>query len=153
MRITLVKQQDETDCGAACIATVAKSYGKRISIPKIRNLAGTDTKGTSAKGILKAAGQLGFTCKAIFSKEKKLKKDFPFPIIVHLKKEVLSIMKCSIKQEKTKCCWQTLRVLFHGLKKMNSWDGGQGCFFSLFQAQILKRQMIPNPSLKDSCTF
>lgn len=49
MRYYNVKQQDETDCGAACIATIAKYYGKRISITKIRNIAGTDTKGTSGK--------------------------------------------------------------------------------------------------------
>ena len=87
MRYYNVKQQDETDCGAACIATIAKYYGKRISITKIRNIAGTDTKGTSGKGIVKAATRLGFSCKGVIAKEKQLKTDFPFPIIVHIKRD------------------------------------------------------------------
>lgn len=87
IKYCLVKQQDETDCGAACIATIAKYYGKRISITKIRNLAGTDTKGTSGKGIIKAATSVGFSCKGLIAKEKKLKSDLPYPIIAHIKKE------------------------------------------------------------------
>lgn len=87
IKYSLVKQQDESDCGAACIATVAKFYGKRISITKIRNYAGTDRDGTSAKGIVKAASKIGFSCKTLISKEKQLKNDFPFPIIVHVNKE------------------------------------------------------------------
>ena len=129
MRITLVKQQDETDCGAACIPTVAKSYGKRISIPKIRNLAGTDTKGTSAKGILKAAGQLGFTCKAIFSKEKKLKKDFPFPIIVHLKKEGLEHYEVLYKARKNKMLLADPAGSISWIKKDEFMGWWSGVFF------------------------
>ena len=87
MKYYVVKQQDETDCGAACIATIAKYYGKRISINKIRNIAGTDTRGTSGKGIIKAANTLGFSCKGLIAKEKKLKSDLPFPIIAHIKRE------------------------------------------------------------------
>lgn len=40
MRYVLVKQQDETDCGAAYISTISKFYEKKISITKIRNIAG-----------------------------------------------------------------------------------------------------------------
>lgn len=36
MRYVLVKQQDETDCGLACISTISEFYGKKISITKIR---------------------------------------------------------------------------------------------------------------------
>lgn len=102
MRYCLIKQQDETDCGAACLATICKYYGKRITITKIRNIAGTDTKGTSGKGIVKAAQNLGFTCKGLISKEKKLKKDFPYPIITHIKREGLEhyIVVYKIKKNK-----------------------------------------------------
>ena len=50
-KFCFVKQMDETDCGAACLAIISKYHGKSISIARIRNLAGTDTQGTSAKGI------------------------------------------------------------------------------------------------------
>ena len=42
-----IKQHDETDCGAACLATVSKQYGFTTSITKIRELAGTDKHGTN----------------------------------------------------------------------------------------------------------
>lgn len=98
----LVKQQDETDCGAACLATICRYYSKRISITKIRNYAGTDTKGTSAKGIVKAANQLGFTCKALISKEKKLQQDLPLPIIVHIKRDGIEHYVVVYKIQKSK---------------------------------------------------
>lgn len=97
-----IKQQDETDCGAACICTIARYYGKRIALSKIRNFAGTDTKGTTAKGILKAATTLGFTCKTLVSKTKELKADLPYPIIVHLNKDYLEhyVVVYKISKEK-----------------------------------------------------
>lgn len=42
-----VKQHDTTDCGPACLATVAKQYGLDLSLAKIRSIAGTDRQGTN----------------------------------------------------------------------------------------------------------
>lgn len=84
MKYYLIKQKDESDCGAACIATIARFYGKRISVTKIRTIAGTDVDGTSGKGIIKACQALDLTCKAMFSKDKHLQTDYPFPIIAHI---------------------------------------------------------------------
>ena len=102
MKRVLVHQQDETDCGAACIATICKYYKKNISIPRIRNIAGTDAKGTSGKGILIAAEKLGFDGQGFFSKEKKLKNDFPYPLICHIKKDGLEHYVVIYKIHKTK---------------------------------------------------
>lgn len=102
IKFSLVKQQDESDCGAACIATVAKYYGKRIPISKIRNLAGTDTKGTSAKGIEKAANAIDFSCKIIISKSKKLGRDLPFPLIAHIIRDNLEHYVVVYKIKKNK---------------------------------------------------
>ncbi len=88
-KFCFVKQLDESDCGAACIAIIAKYYGKSISIAKIRNLAGTDSKGTSAKGIEKAASLLAMTCKTMYSKEKVLDGDYSYPLICQLNKDGL----------------------------------------------------------------
>ncbi|MBR3294350.1 MAG: hypothetical protein IKI69_08045 [Oscillospiraceae bacterium] len=65
MKYYCIKQHDITDCGAACLATIAKQYGLQKSITKIRQIAGTDKQGTNAYGMVKAAGQLGFTAKAV----------------------------------------------------------------------------------------
>ena len=88
-KFCFVKQLDETDCGAACIAIIAKYHGKSISVTKIRNLAGTDSQGTSARGILKAANLLNMSCKIMVSKEKAFKSDFNSPIICQIKRDGL----------------------------------------------------------------
>lgn len=88
-KIVLVKQHDETDCGAACIATIAKYYGKKIGIQKIRYISGTDTMGTSGLGIVKAAKELGFSCRGLKSDTNKIDGDIPFPFIAHVHKDVL----------------------------------------------------------------
>lgn len=85
----VILQHDETDCGAACLSTICHFYGKRIPITRIRILAGTDTLGTSGLGIIKASKILGFLTKGARSPEKKVLNSIPFPIIVHVKKNVL----------------------------------------------------------------
>ena len=53
-----VKQHDMKDCGAACLSTISKTYGLKLQISKIRDIAGTDKFGTNAYGLVKAAEQL-----------------------------------------------------------------------------------------------
>ena len=65
MKYYCVKQHDITDCGAACLATISKQYGLKLSISKIREVAGTDKQGTNKTGLVKAAEQLGFTAKGV----------------------------------------------------------------------------------------
>jgi len=60
-----VKQHDITDCGAACLASVAGHYGLKLSIAHIRQIASTDKKGTNMLGLREAAEQLGFSAKAV----------------------------------------------------------------------------------------
>ncbi len=85
-KFCFVKQLDETDCGAACIAIIAKYHGKSISVTRIRNLAGTDSLGTTAKGIHRAASMLNMSCKTMISKEKKFNSDFNSPIVCQIKR-------------------------------------------------------------------
>ncbi len=88
-RFVLVKQHDETDCGAACLATVAKYYGKKVSISRIRYYAGTDVKGTSGLGIVKGAEYLGFSCRGMISEAKAIPDSVPYPVIAHVKKDFI----------------------------------------------------------------
>lgn len=101
-RFCFVKQLDETDCGAACIATVSKYYGKNISVAKIRELAGTDSKGTSAKGIVKAAKNLSMSCKVLVSEEKNLRDDYTYPIICHTNMNGLSHYVVALRSKRNK---------------------------------------------------
>lgn len=88
-RLVLVKQHDETDCGAACLATISKYYGKKISIQRIRYLSGTDTMGTSGLGIMKGAQSLGFSCRALRTVERVVTEEMPVPFIAHVHKDVI----------------------------------------------------------------
>ncbi len=88
-RYVVVRQHDETDCGAACLASIAKYYGKTISISKIRIYAGTDVMGTSGAGILKGAEKLGFSCRGMLGTEGVFCEGIPFPVICHVKKGIL----------------------------------------------------------------
>jgi len=60
-----VRQYDLTDCGAACLSSIAQYYGLKMSLAKIREMTGTDTQGTNAYGLIHAAKQLGFQQKVL----------------------------------------------------------------------------------------
>jgi len=78
-----VKQRDITDCGAACLASVASHYKLEMPVARIRQIAGTDTKGTNVLGMVKAAEQLGFSSKGVKGNQDSLGK-IPLPTIAHI---------------------------------------------------------------------
>lgn len=78
-----IKQRDITDCGAACLASVAEYYKLKIPVAKIRQLAGTDKKGTNALGLIQAAEQLGFNAKGVKGPIEALI-NVPLPAIAHV---------------------------------------------------------------------
>ena len=84
-----VKQRDITDCGAACLASVAAHYNLIVPVARIRQFAGTDKKGTNVLGIVEAAGKMGFLAKGVRGEWDSLFK-IPKPAIAHIiVKEVL----------------------------------------------------------------
>src|SRR5581483_6504749 len=82
-RKVLIKQQDITDCGAACLASVAAWYGLQYPIARIRQLAGTDKKGTSVLGLVEAAEKLQLSAKAIKGEPDSILQ-VPLPAIAHV---------------------------------------------------------------------
>jgi len=52
-------QQDSTDCGAACLASVIRCFGGNCGIDKIRRLSGTSQSGTTMLGLYRAAQECG----------------------------------------------------------------------------------------------
>lgn len=84
MKYYCIKQHDITDCGAACLATIAKQNGYRLSISKIREIAGTDKQGTNAYGVIKAAEELGFSAKGVKGDKEAFFSEFPLPCIAHV---------------------------------------------------------------------
>ncbi len=84
MKYICIKQHDITDCGAACLATIAKQNGLKLSISKIREVAGTDQQGTNVYGVIKAAEQLGFLAKGVKGDQAAFFSEFPLPCIAHV---------------------------------------------------------------------
>lgn len=80
---TKIKQRDITDCGAACLASIAAHYQLQLPVSRIRQYAGTDKKGTNLTGLIEAAGRLGFQAKGAKGTIESLVK-IPLPAIVHL---------------------------------------------------------------------
>lgn len=80
---TLIKQRDITDCGAACLASVAAHYKLKLPVAKIRQYASTDTKGTNVLGLIEASTKLGFEAKGVKGTLDSLSK-IPLPAIAHV---------------------------------------------------------------------
>jgi len=77
-----VKQRDVTDCGAACLASIASFYKYRMPVSRIRQMASTDKKGTNVLGLLQAAEKMGFSAKGVRGPAESLHK-IPLPAIAH----------------------------------------------------------------------
>ncbi len=80
---TRIKQHDMTDCGAACLASVAAHYQLQLPIARIRQFASTDKKGTNVLGLIEAATKLGFQAKGVRGTFESLSK-IPMPAIAHV---------------------------------------------------------------------
>ncbi|MDD4108380.1 MAG: peptidase domain-containing ABC transporter, partial [Prolixibacteraceae bacterium] len=78
-----IKQHDITDCGAACLASVAAYHKLYLPVIKIRQLAGTDRQGTNAWGLITAAGKIGLEAKGVKATPEALDK-IPLPAIAHV---------------------------------------------------------------------
>lgn len=84
MRYTFVKQHDATDCAAACLAMVCLHYKKETTITQLRDLMGTDLKGTNLIGLSKCADTLGFTSQAVRVDRENFLTDFTLPCIANV---------------------------------------------------------------------
>ena len=79
-----ILQNDETDCGPACLAAILKKYNLKVSIAKIRDIAGTDRQGTSAYGLVKVIEHFGFQQKVVEADKESLTSKLPIPAIAHV---------------------------------------------------------------------
>jgi len=54
-----VRQQDQADCGVACLRTVLRVFGADASLERLRELSGTSRTGTTMLGLFQAAEKMG----------------------------------------------------------------------------------------------
>lgn len=101
MKYTFVKQHDITDCAAACIAMVCLHYKKETTITKLRDIMGTDLKGTNLIGLSKCADELGFDSQAVRVDREGFYSNFTLPAIAQvITKEGLSHFVVIFKKTK-----------------------------------------------------
>jgi len=83
----LVQQHSEEDCGAACLATIAKHHGRTFTINRIREAVGTGQQGTSLLGLKRGAEILGFKARGVKASAETLNRrsEVPLPAIIHWK--------------------------------------------------------------------
>ena len=55
MKGVRIKQHHISDCGAACLASVAAWFGLRLPLEQIRQWSGTQTHGISIQGVREGA--------------------------------------------------------------------------------------------------
>jgi ATP-binding cassette subfamily B protein len=85
-RYPFIRQNDQSDCGAAALAMIALYHRLPIGLQQMRELAGTDRIGTNLMGLLLAAEKLGFSARGVKGPFEALP-SVPMPAIAHVKTE------------------------------------------------------------------
>jgi ATP-binding cassette subfamily B protein len=78
----LVLQHDASDCGAACLAMIARFYGVPVGVARLRDMANVDRDGASLWSVSQAAEALGFHTRGLQLAYEALA-DIQTPSIVH----------------------------------------------------------------------
>jgi len=78
----LVRQLDEMDCGAACVAMICRHYGREVAPSHIRMAVGTGVDGTSLRGLQRGGEHVGLEMRAIKASKERLDQ-LPLPAIIH----------------------------------------------------------------------
>lgn len=75
-------QPDQMDCGPTCLRMVAKHYGRKVSLEKLRKISETTRAGSSLQGVSFAAESIGFKTLGVKIDYKNLLDNAPLPCIV-----------------------------------------------------------------------
>ena len=81
-RYPFFEQQSGSDCGAACLVMVARYWGKKFSVNRIRDIANVDANGASLRGLSSAAESIGFSTRPVKASIDQLAKQ-KLPAIAH----------------------------------------------------------------------
>jgi ATP-binding cassette subfamily B protein len=84
-KFPFLKQFDSTDCGPACLAMVAKYYGKIFPIQKLRDIAAITRAGVTMLGLSDAAEAIGFKTLGVRQSFENLASEVNLPCIAYWK--------------------------------------------------------------------
>jgi ATP-binding cassette subfamily C protein len=87
MNYQVVRQHSQEDCGAACLAAIAKHYKRTFTLNHVRESIGTGQLGTTLLGLRQGAEALGFNARAVKGSTEIVDRieEVPLPAIVHWK--------------------------------------------------------------------
>ena len=83
VKVPVVMQMEALECGAASLAMVMAYYGKWVPLEQVRVDCGVSRDGSSAKNVLIAARNYGFTADGYRCEIDTLKEKMKFPCIIH----------------------------------------------------------------------
>ncbi|MGA7938098.1 MAG: peptidase domain-containing ABC transporter [Kovacikia sp.] len=85
MKHAVFLQQNEEDCGAACLGTIAKHNGLNLSLTRLREAVGTGQQGTTLLGLKRGAETLGFNARSVRASPQILDRlnEAPLPAVIH----------------------------------------------------------------------
>ena len=158
------------DCGAACLAMVAKHYGMSLPITKCRELTKTDKIGTNLYGLVDGAEKIGFKAEALSGGPDELAEgiangEICFPFVAHTVSEDTMLHyvvvygvkhgrfqiadpgkgKQRMTPEQFFSCWTGYIVTFEktaGFQKKNETKGSFSKVFTLLKGQYRKLAAI-----------
>lgn len=79
-----IRQQDQTDCGVACLASMVRYFGGEVSLERLRALSGSSKQGTTLLGLCQAAQQLGLEAEGFEVESIQTLYELPHPVILHV---------------------------------------------------------------------
>lgn len=81
-----IQQQDQSDCGVACMASVIAYFGGSVALEQLREKSGTTQTGTTLLGLYQAASQFGLIAEPYEADIENLTEQSD-PCILHIIKE------------------------------------------------------------------
>lgn len=119
MKIKLKRQLDVADCGAACLQMIAGYYGRKISLISIKDKIFVSRYGVSLLNVARGAESLGFHAINAKLSLDYLKKNKPFPCILHINDEHFVILHSITKKIFSKIYYYHLADPAYGLTKLD----------------------------------
>lgn len=87
---TFVAQHGQSDCGAACLASITRFHGGDYPLNTIRQITGTTKTGTKLLGLYQGAKTLGFEVDGLEAESIQNLKELEFPAILHITNDISS---------------------------------------------------------------
>jgi ATP-binding cassette, subfamily C, bacteriocin exporter len=83
-KTSFIRQQDQSDCGVACLASMVRHFGGEVSLQRLRALSGTSKQGTTLLGLCQAAQQIGLEAEGFEAESIDILYELSHPVILHV---------------------------------------------------------------------